>query len=402
MSCGMLQVKNRIVQENDIINQQYHTYTPYAISFNNNDEIRITIQSQDLYVLPSDSYLLIEFNVKKKGQDDIADVEGEFAYMFLPHMFSEMRYELNGVEIDKCKKPGITSLLKTMVACKLDDKMPFELLTQNSCKAINVQPYQMILPLKFIFGFCDDYNKIILNSKHELILLRNRTNVNMYTAQTDVFDFIVDKIQWKIPHISLSDHAKLNMFKTISRNDNLSLAYRSWDLYELPLVPETIRHTWTVKTTNQVNKPRFVIVGFQTNRDQNISSDVTLFDHCNISNLKLYLNNERFPYDDLCLDFDKKVHQELYLMYSKIQESYYNGTSSPHPSFTDEPGFLKRVVFAFDCTRSDDSIKSSMVDVRLEIEARKNIPPKTSAYCLIVHDNLVSYSPFTSSVRREI
>lgn len=323
MTGDILQVKNKIVQVNDITNQQYHTYTPYSTTFNNSDEIRITIQSQDLYVLPSDSYLLMEFTVKRKDKKALEGNEGKFTYMFLPYMFSEMRYELNGVEIDKCKKPGLTSLMKTMASCKQDDKIPFELLVQHSCTPIGEQTYQMILPLKFIFGFCDDYNKIILNSKHELILLRCRSNVNMYEAQEDALDFNVDKIQWKMPHISLSDHAKLNMLKTISRNDDLPLAYRSWDLYELPLIPQTTRHTWSVKTTNQVNKPRYVIVGFQTNRDQNIKSDASRLDNCNISNIKLYLNNERYPYDDLCLDFQKKMYQELYLMYSKIQDSYY-------------------------------------------------------------------------------
>lgn len=402
MSGDILHVKNEIIQENDIINHQYHTYAPYCTAFNNNDEIRITIQSQDLYVLPSDSYLLIEFTVKRTDKKDFAGAEGDFSYMFLPAMFSEMRYELNGVEIDKCKKPGITSLMKTMVACKQEDKIAFQLFTQNSYEKIAAQTYQMILPLKFIFGFCEDYNKIILNSKHELILTRCRSNANMYIAAADVLDFNVDKIHWKIPHISLSDHAKLNMLKTISRNDSLLLAYRSWDLYELPVVPSTTRHTWSVKTTSQVNKPRFVVVGFQTNRHQSIATDATLFDNCNISNMKLYLNNERYPYDDLSLNFDKKIHQELYLMYARIQDSFYNGTSSPNPVDADEKAFLKRVVFAFDCTRSDDSIKPGMVDVRLEMEARKSIPANTSAYCLIIHDNLVRYSPFTSLVHREI
>lgn len=395
-------MKSPIIQGDDIVSQQYHTYTPYSTSFNSNDEVRITIQSQDLYVLPSESYLHIEFSVSKKNNVAIVAKEATFTYWFIAHLFSEMRYELNGFEIDRCKKPGITSLLKNLTACKPADKAEYELCGQYGYKEISATTCEMILPLRFFFGFCEDFNKIVLNSKHELILVRSRSNANMYQAAVDNLQFDVKKIHWKVPHISLSDKAKLTMLKTISRNEDLFLTYRTWDLYELPVVPQTTRNMWSVKTTSQVNKPRFVIVSFQTNRSQVIAQDASQFDHCNISNIKLYLNNERFPYDDLNLNFDEAKYHELHHKYLKIQESYYNGTESTNPNFMDYNNFFLRVLFPFDCTRTDESVKPGMVDVRIEFEARQNIPANTTAYCLIIHDNLVRYSPFTSIVHREI
>lgn len=65
MSENILDVKSSVIHQDDIIHQQYHTYSPYSMTFNNNDEIRITIQSQDLYVLPSDSYLLRLYHDKE-------------------------------------------------------------------------------------------------------------------------------------------------------------------------------------------------------------------------------------------------------------------------------------------------------------------------------------------------
>lgn len=164
-------MKTPIIQRDDIVSQQYHTYTPYSTSFNNNDEVRITIQSQDLYVLPSESYLHIEFAVSKKGNLPIVAKEAHFAYLFITHLFSEMRYELNGFEIDRCKKPGITCILKHVTACKHVDKSEYEMCGQYGYKEISATTYEMVLPLRFFFGFCEDFNKIILNSKHELILV---------------------------------------------------------------------------------------------------------------------------------------------------------------------------------------------------------------------------------------
>lgn len=401
MANNILDIKNSIDQYDDITSQQFHTYAPYTTSFNNNDEIRITIQSQDLIVLPAQSYIYIDFSTAKHDGTPFADDEAIFAYNFTAHMFSEMRYELNGIEIDRNKCPGITSSMKCLVACKSEDERSYVLFNENSNKAIAVGTYRMLIPLRFIFGFCDDFRKVIMNSKHELILVRSRSNENIYQANSDMLKLTINKIYWKMPHVSLSDRAKLSMLKLISRNDSLYIPFRSWDLYELPVLPTTNRHTWSVKTTSQVRKPRYVIVAFQTNRN-NIITDSSEFDHCNISNIKLYLNNERYPYDDFNLKMTENHFHELYYMVQNIQQSYYNEISFYNPTGYDLTNFSKKPVFAFDCTRSDESVKAGMVDVRLELEASTNFAPNTAAYCLIIHDNLVRYSPFSSIVHRDI
>lgn len=398
---NILSIKNSVIEQNDLISQQFHTYTPYTTSFNNNDEIRITIQAQDLIVLPSQSYILLEFVARKSDNTPFAINEAIFSYNPTAHIFSEMRYELNGIEIDRNKLPGITSTMKCLIACKSEDERSYILFNEHSNKSIAVGTYRLMIPLRFIFGFCDDFRKVIMNCKHELILVRSRSNECVYQANKDVLILDINKIQWKIPHVSLSDHAKLTMLKMISRNDSLYIPYRSWDLYELPAIPTTNRHTWSVKTTSQVRKPRYVIVAFQTNRNT-IVNDSSAFDHCNIMNVRLYLNNERYPYDDLNLSFSANHFHELYYMVQNIQQTYYNEISFYNPTGYDLNNFSSRPVFAFDCTKSDESIKSGMVDVRLELEASANFPGLTTTYCLIIHDNLVRYSPFSSIVHREI
>lgn len=402
MAEEILQVKSPIINADQITNQQYHTYTPYTTSYNNNDEIRIAIQAQDLYVLPSDSYLYIEFNVEKLHQPEIPNDEIFFSQNFISHLFSELRYEVNGFEVDRCRSPGITSMMKLSTACKSRDAKAYALYALYSATQIEYGTYRMVLPLRFVFGFCDDFNKIVLNSKHELILVRNRTDANAYLAPAAVVNFHINKICWKIQHVSLSDESKLSMLKTLNRNDDLPMMYRSWDLYELPALPETTRHNWTVKTTTQLTKPRFVIVGFQTNRNYVVNRDISFFDNCNISDVKLYMNNERYPYDDMNLNFDESNYHEAYLALIKVQQSYYRQSNLFNPVEINFAHFKDRAIFAFDCTRSDETIKTGMVDIRLEITARQNIPANTSAFCLIIHDNLVWYSPFSSIVHRDI
>lgn len=395
-----LQVKQPIASDDSITSCEYHTYTPYSSSFNNNDEIRISIQAQDLYLLPSESYLHIEISTVRRNGEPSQQNDGLLTSNFVMHLFSEMRYELNGFELDRCKTPGITSLLKCSAACKSSDKSALELFMLNDGTAAHGRSH-MLLPLKFIFGFCEDFNKIVLNSRHELILVRSRSDDNAYIGNIQL-NFTIHKIHWKVPHVTLNDRAKLTMLKTLKQNEYLPLAYRSWDLYELPALPQTTRHIWNVKTTSQVTKPRYVIIAFQTNRNFVTTSNAAQFDHCTITNIKLQMNNQRYPYDDLKLDFAQHQYHELFNMFRKIQPSYYNGTGDNNPLVTNFTGFLASPFFSFDCSRSDESVKGGMVDISIEMQTANNFTANTTAYCLIIHDNLVRYSPFTGMVYRDI
>lgn len=127
MMSHLLQVKQPIQNDDSIASLEYHTYTPYSISYNNNDEIRINIQSQDLYVLPAESYLHIEFNTTRRNGDPVQVGDGMLTSNFIAHLFNEIRYELNGFEVDRCKTPGITSLIKSMIASKSENRSGCEL-----------------------------------------------------------------------------------------------------------------------------------------------------------------------------------------------------------------------------------------------------------------------------------
>lgn len=402
----ILQIRKGAVQSDEITSNQYHTYTPYTSSYNHNDEIRIAIQSQDLYVQPSESYLLVEFKaIKRDGSAFSADgKDGKFTRLSALHFFSEMRYELNGVEIDRCKLPHITNELKTMIACKTSDHASLSSLIWLHGTNLSDATHRLAIPLKFIFGLCDDYNKVMINCKHELIMVRDNSDTNAYLAETDSVRFEILKIHWKIPHIMLNDKAKLNMLKIIERKESIPLAFRSWDLYELPNVPQTTRNIWSVKTTTQMAKPRYVVVAFQENRNHVVDSNPRIFDHCHITNVRLYLNNERFPYDDANFNFYSAIgdFSEAFNLLNNIQREYYNGLYDANPYSIGALMEAKQVaIFAFDCSRSDESIRNGMVDVRIEMDAHQNFPKNTTAYCLIIHDNQFRYCPATGLVHRD-
>jgi len=49
-----------------------------------------------------------------------------------------------------------------------------------------------------------------------------------------------------------------------------------------------------------------------------------------------------------------------------------------------------------DCSRHNESIKSAIVNVRIEFDCKENVPMNTTAYYLILHDRVVQYNPLTN------
>lgn len=395
----ILNIGGEPVFDDRIVKIETHTYNPYAnTTLGYSDEIRIPIQHQDLYTLPCESFLYIEgrFNVRK-ANDEMKVVLGNNCVAF---MFDELRYELDGVEIDRNRNVGITSTLKNYVSLTHQKSINLKNaawdLTYNGDKNY----FNYCVPLNMLLGFCEDYKRVVINARHELILIRSRNDNNcLFGHPSSEAEIELLKIQWRMPHVILNEINKLSMLRMLESGRYLNMSFRSWDLYEFPLLHSTTKHSWTVKAASQLEKPRYVIFALQTGKKNSVSQDVTLFDDCKLTNVKLYLNSEFYPYDDLNLDFEKNRFAVLFDMYSRFRKSYY-GCDNSTTLLTISKFLHCGPLAVIDCSRQNESVKTATVDVRIEFECRENIPANTTAYCLILHDRVVEYNPLTNVVRK--
>lgn len=399
----MLQITELPQQDNSIESYEIHSYNPYNHSFKENDEIRIPIHQQDVYVLPSASSIYIEGHASVFELDTAGKKKKkEFKFINNPilFLFQDIRYELNGVEIDHVKNAGITTTIKSLISMNVGESKSSALWGWNlNGSAKKGDNFSVIIPLNKVLGFAEDYNKIVANCRHELILHRNNSVLNSVITDTnDTIEIDIHKVQWRIPHVKVSDRNRLLLLKHLEKDRAIQLAFRNWDLYEYPLLPKATKHSWSVKTASQLEKPRYVIFGVQTDRKLNRTKSSSEFDHCNITNVKLFLNSQYFPYDSLNLKFNEDKYSILYEMYVNFRQSYYNTGIDP---LLDLNTFGKKApLFVIDCSRQNDSLKTGPVDVRLEIESSEDIPDNTTAYCLIINDRLIEYKPLSNIVRK--
>ncbi|XP_043483548.1 uncharacterized protein LOC122512009 [Leptopilina heterotoma] len=168
----------------------------------------------------------------------------------IAHLFDEIRYELNGIEIDRCKYVGHTSTIKNLLSLTPSQLMRvgnagvFEYSALDLKMNIENGYFNVTISLSMIFGFAEDYKKIVVNAKHELILIRSRSDLNavIQTGNLDnneEFKITINKIEWLVPYILPSDGNKIKLLKFIEKDPLISMSFRSWEMYEYPLTSLT-------------------------------------------------------------------------------------------------------------------------------------------------------------------
>ena len=404
----ILDIKHGPVFDETLWEKEYHTHNPYASSkLGNNDEIRIPIQQQDVYTLPCESYIYIEGKVTKK--DGTVGTSVPFINNPMAFLFEEIRYEISGVTVDSTKKVGVTSTLKGIASLSPNDTNALQTSGWVAPTRTTFEPnasgyFDFCIPLSQVLGFAEDYRRIIINVRQELVLLRSSNDLDLIqapggtTAEELEWKLEIERIVWRVPHVRLADEKRVSLLRVLESDRDIVLPFRSWEMHEYPILPTARRQTWAVKTSSHLEKPRYIIFALQTGQRNSVTGDAGSFCHCDITNIKLFLNSQFFPYDNLNVQFSRDKYAMLYDMYAKFQSSYYGRTNAP--LLSPEQYKTQSPIFVIDCSKQNESVKSSTVDIRIEFEAEKNIPANTTAYCLILHDTIVTYTPLTGVVRK--
>lgn len=401
-----LNVKQNILVDESITSYEILSFDPFNPNkLGPNDEVRIALQQTGKYSLPCKSELYLELQVTKEDGSPLKNtVLINNAPAFL---FKEMRYNLNGVTIDFVRDIGITSTLKGYVSFNQNESAKLENAgwypkskTADKIMTDDRGNVSLCIPLKMYSGFFEDYNKIILNSQQELILIRSNDSIDalLHTSEDETSKIVITKLCWRVPHLTVAIPQELALTKLIDKNNDIIISFRSWELIEYPELLETTRHNWTVKTSSKINTPRHVLFCLQKNRRGNIKMDMSKFDHCELRNINVYLNSERYPYNDLQLDFTNNKFATLYEMFSEFRQMYYNQPTEPIFNPTD---FKNNAPIVYiNCSHQKDLLQTGPVTLKVEFETKDKIPPKTSAYCLIIHDKVFAYNPLTKIVKQ--
>ncbi|XP_065645549.1 uncharacterized protein LOC136076017 [Hydra vulgaris] len=221
--------------------------------------------------------------------------------------------------------------------------------------------FSFCIPLRHIFGFCDDYNKVIYGFKHTLTLVRKSdTEAIFRNALAAARKVNLDKISLFIPHVIPSDLERVNLYKSIESKVKLPVTFCARQCDTIT-VPQSTTFSWRLSVKTSPEKPRYIIVGFQTNKDENQEFNYSIFDYCDLKNMYIMLNQERYPAVDCNLSFPSHQFLRAYRDASVFSEKFY-GMNDLITQSNITPSDYKDLypLIVFDVSRQSEKLKSSL------------------------------------------
>ena len=421
---SILRITEPILKDDSIDKYEEIAYEPVVGTNLNSSgqDIRLTIETQDIFTHPSESYLIVEGRLLKDdnnsyGNNDLITLTNNG----IMHLFKRIRYDLSGQEIENIMNVGQATTMLGLLKYP-DDFSKSKGLNQLWYKDITISAeeansgwevrrlyivrnsnprgsFSFRIPLKYIFGFCEDYDKVVYGLKHNLTLTRNDDNNAIFKndAQADGQDTYADgkvmlsKIAWFMPHVTPADKDKMELYKIIERKEKIPVGYRMIQC-DSAAIPQATSFSWRLSVKSSPEVPRFIIVGFQTNKIGNQKTNPSLFDNVNVSNIYVMLNSMRYPTTDYNISFLSQKYSRVYGDAAEFRSKFFNMDeliSSPNINPTEYRTLYP--LFLFDVSKQSEKLKYSTTDIQIKMHFSANVPANTQAYAVIISDRLIHF-----------
>ena len=200
--------------------------------------------------------------------------------------------------------------------------------------------FQCAIPIRHIFGFVDDYSKVTYGMRDTLQLIRKDDNDALFrTAAAAARKVVLSKPTWSVPIVQPNNERKVNLYKSIAANNVIPVSFRmrQCETFSLPQARFTV---WRIGVSSAAEKPRWVLVGLQTNKSGKQVNDTVIFDYCNLTNMQVWLNDARYPSVDMDTDFTKEQYARVYKWFCDFACRYY-GTDNLFTGSTVSPAAFK-------------------------------------------------------------
>ena len=246
--------------------------------------------------------------------------------------------------------------------------------------------------MKHIFGFCEDYDKVVYGFKHTIILTRNDDNDTIFRdGGVDAGKITLNKVSWFMPDVIPADKDKMELYKIIERKEKIPVGYRMIQSTNAS-IPQTNSFSRRLSVKSSPEVPRFIIVGFQTDRSGEQDRNPSIFDNLDIRNIYVMLNNKRYPEFDYNLSFPANQFSRAYGDAANFRSKFFNiNELVSNPNITPSDCKTLFPLFLFDISKQSEKLKYSTTDIQVKMEFNDQVPLGTEAYAVIISDRLINF-----------
>ena len=418
----ILQITEDIPVDDSIYDYEYKEYNPIAGAPLNRGSIVITIESQDIYTHPAESFLIVEGKLVKNADGGVYDADTLITLINngIMYLFSDVRYHLASHEIEVLQNPGHATTILGMLKFP-DDFSKSQGLNQcwikdtgegntvvdgdNPNEGFKLRRNYIInmpaargnfcfkIPLKHFLGFCEDYKKILYGMQQRLTLTRTGDDNAIFRDNgVDPGKVDIQRIRWFMPHVIPSDAYRLQLDKIIEKKEKIPVGYRMLQCDNTSITGTEF--TWRLGVKSSPDIPRFIIVGFQIGRNNNQEQNPARFDNCDIGNIYVTLNAKRYPDTDYDINFNENRFCRIYGDSSTFRKKFYN-MDELVSNHNINPVDYKNLypIFVFDVTKQSQKLKTAVSDIHVKMRFNTNpaLVGDVMAYAVIISDRLFHF-----------
>ena len=320
-----LELENFFEHDESVEKFKHRVYDPaQGTQLNiNGQEIRIQILNEDIWTLPCKSFLYIEGQLLDSvtNQPYAANSLVSLQNNAMMYLFSEARYQIGDHEVERFQYPGQTTTIDALLTksktfngldqcwsldsgngtpqtleeivnlvagdipentadniltalqttvTRLTDGLinrnkGFEERRNYTSTAGTVGSFVFKIPLEFIFNFCKQYRKIIYGCKHSTVFPR-QTDTQAVIRNAGVANASkvnITKMQWHVPVVTTSLEEREILNNYIKNKVSFPLAFMN-KKSENVIVPQATEFAWRLSIASGIEKPRYIVVGFQS------------------------------------------------------------------------------------------------------------------------------------------
>ena len=189
----------------------------------------------------------------------------------------------------------------------------------------------------------------------------------------------LSRLAWSVPIVQPDYVRKVNLYKSIAANNVISVSFRMRQC-ETFCLPQTRSTVWRLSVSSAPEKPRWVLVGLQTNKSGNQENNAAIFYHCNLMNMQV------------ATDFTKKQYAGVCKSYYNFASRYY-GIDNLLTGSAVRPAAFKSFypIHVFDASKQSERLTEGVVDLTVKMEFSANAPENTQAYALVISDRMLKF-----------
>ena len=181
------------------------------------------------------------------------------------------------------------------------------------------------------------------------------------------------------------------MRSLIEQKVTIPISYRARSCEQITLT-QTQNYSWRLSVTGGVEKPRYIVIAFQTDKSDDQKQNPAIFDNLQLINAYDTLNSERFPTSDIITNFATNDYVKLYDMFDCFKKEYYGINSLVGGTQVNFPAFKTLFpILVFDVRKQNEKLKTLFFNAK--------VPANTNAYGCIISDRFFKMSSDGKNMR---